>query len=134
VGLAIVSSLPIAPQSLIRCSTLACSLRAQICVVRQLASDRQRTHDTWRGIASEYPSCRTDRCAQGKAVREALEASATGSRRAWAGEGPGGRWLPLRSDLAEQHAARERLASVGLLRDVPSFDEPPSEASESAAA
>jgi hypothetical protein len=107
------------PNDVVACVTLDCTVPAHVCVARQLASDVQRTRDTWRGQGSEYPSCVTARCAQGRGIREALDRNATV---AWRGEGPGGRLSRLRSDLQEQHAARSRLALVGLLDDARTVD------------
>jgi hypothetical protein len=107
------------PHDPVSCVTLDCTVPAHVCVARQLASDAQRTRDTWRGQGSEYPSCVTARCAQGRGIREALE---PGAKVAWRGEGPGGRLSRLRSDLPEQHAARTRLAVVGLTEAVSTVD------------
>lgn len=74
---------------LFRCRTLGCDVDARRCVMRQLVSEVQRTKDGWRGQASEYPSCVTEGCAQGRGVREALDPHAGVAFR---GVGPGGRF------------------------------------------
>lgn len=98
-----------------------CLMMLGTCVARQQVSDLQRTRDTERGQAPEYPSCQTDRCATGRAIRALLDPQ----RKGWRGVGPGGRFLPMRSDLAQQEAARQRQAAAGLLEDVPTLDAPP---------
>jgi hypothetical protein len=103
------------------CRTLQCTLRASQCVARQLASDIQKTKDTWRGEASSYPHCVTERCAQGRGVREALDPTA---KVAWRGAGPGGRFEPGKRGAEAVARARSRLKAVGLLDDVPTCDLP----------
>jgi hypothetical protein len=97
-------------------------LPAHVCVARQLASECQRTKDTWRGEASAYPSCVTERCAQGRGIREALDPDASVKFR---GAGPGGRFERGRKDVAKQHAAKARLRAKGLLEDVRVLDVDP---------
>lgn len=77
------------PDDVFRCQALGCDVDARRCVMRQLVSQVQRTRDGWRGQASEYPSCVTETCAQGRGVREALDPGAGISFR---GVGPGGRF------------------------------------------
>jgi hypothetical protein len=97
----------------IECVALGCDVPARVCVARQKASDAQRTKDTWRGEASEYPSCVTERCAQGRGVREALE---PGEDLPWRGAGPGKRFVSRRkTDCGPQQAARKRLQRSGML-------------------
>lgn len=109
------------PDTPIACRTLHAIVPARCCVLRQLLSQRQRTADTWRGIASEHPSC-THRCAQGVAIREEL-AAAMGA--AWRGAGPGRRFIRTRDNQEEQHRARKRQERRGLLTPVPTVDQPP---------
>lgn len=98
----------------VECATLGCDVPAHICVTRQKASESQRTKDTWRGEASEYPCCVTERCAQGRGIREALEPQEVGA--GWRREGPGKRWVSRRrADRGVQEAARKRLKRSGLL-------------------
>jgi hypothetical protein len=108
------------------CSTLHATVRARVCIVRQLRSEEQVTRDTWRGQGSDYPSC-TQRCAQGCAIRaalggELLRADVRGPLRGSRGFGLRRRERP---DLSEQVVARARLRVVGLLEIPPSLDEPP---------
>lgn len=109
----------LSPSAAIHCRRLQCTLPARACVLRQLVSDRQRTRDTWRGVAGEYPSCVTRTCAQGREVRAAVEAA--GALR-WRGAGLHGHWSPLRGDVRAQNEARQRLARVGALDPVSSID------------
>ena len=98
-----------------RCERLNGQLvQAHVCVARQKASDIQRTQDTHRGEASEYPSCVSSQCAQGRAIRRALDPKA---RMTWVGAGPGGRFQRERSRKVRsaQEAARARLERVGML-------------------
>lgn len=105
------------------CRALGCkNLPARICVARQAASDAQRTRDTWRGQGFDYPLCVSERCAQGRAIRAALDP--THAVR-WRGAGPNGRFDRGRSDAVEQYEARQRLAAVGLLDEVPTVDAEP---------
>lgn len=103
------------------CFTLAAEVEACRCVARQRASDVQQTNDTWRGQASEYPSCVTSRCAQGRAVREALDPSA---EVAWRGVGPGGRFTPARRDVESLARAKARQRAQGLLEEASTIDGP----------
>jgi hypothetical protein len=114
----------------IDCRTLRCKVPAHVCVMRQNVSQIQRTRDTWRGQASRYPHCMTERCAQGRGVRAALEPDA---QAAWKGSGPAGLSERLRDDVEEQRAARRRLEAAGLLDDVRTIDvsgDPVAEGSE----
>lgn len=102
------------------CVALSCVLRAGCCVVRQAVSRAQRTHQGSRGQASDYPSC-TERCAQGRGVREAVGGDVT-----WRGSGPGGRFDGgRRGGMLAMLAGRERLRLVGLLDPVPTCDAAP---------
>jgi hypothetical protein len=112
------------PLDTVSCVALHCEVAAHVCVARQIASDVQRTRQSSRGQGFDYPSCVTERCAQGRGIRAALSPDA---QSAWHGEGRGGRLAPRRSDLSQQHTARQRLAAVGLLDLTPSVDEPPAE-------
>lgn len=89
-------------------------LQAHVCVARQKASDLQRTKDSWRGEAGDYPTCVTVKCAQGRAIRAALDPDA---KDAWKGSGAGGRIVARRprEELAAQETARSAKARVGLL-------------------
>jgi hypothetical protein len=107
------------PHDLVGCATLHAIVPAHVCVARQLASEVQRTNDTWRGQGSSYPSCVTERCAQGRGIREAMD---PGAHVTWRGHGAGGRVEKRRSDLPEQYRARLRLAAVGLLDETPTID------------
>lgn len=105
----------------IDCRALGCSLSAGVCVTRQLASQVQRTKDTWRGEASSYPTCVTERCAQGRGIREALDPAAGVS---WRGCGPGGRFEPAKRGGEGVARAKARLGAVGLLDNVSTCDGP----------
>lgn len=106
----------------VRCATLGCTVMARVCVARQAASDSQRTRDTWRGQGFDYPNCVTERCAQGRAVRDALDPTRL---MRWRGAGPGGRFDRGRKDAPQQYEARVRLERVGLLDAVPTVDAEP---------
>lgn len=112
----------LSPAAVFFCRRLRCTLSARPCALRQSASDKQRTRDTWRGEAGEYPSCVTSRCAQGREVRAAVEAAGQVS---WKGAGPGGRFCRDRHNLKAQHQARQRLARIGALDAVPTIDREP---------
>lgn len=113
--------------SVVACTTLRCTLYAAQCVARQKASDIQRTKDTWRGEASAYPHCVTEKCAQGRGVRAALDPAA---QVAWRGAGPGGRFERSRRDVEDVARARARQRATGLLDEVPSIDGPAEPAEE----
>lgn len=118
------------PAHVIVCRTLGCEvLPAGVCVARQVASEVQRTKDTWRGNAGDYPHCVTEKCAQGRAVREALDPTAAAL---WKGEGAGGRIVARRSrkELAAQEKARSAKERVGLLDEVRVVDVHPDPAGE----
>lgn len=73
------SGLPLHADDSFHCGTLACRLRARVCIARQLRSERElggdlapRSSRRKRGIGIEFAHCRSDRCAQGRAIREAL--------------------------------------------------------------
>ena len=83
----------LSPGTPISCATLHAIIPARCCVLRQLVSERQRTIQGSRGQGGEFPTC-TDRCDQGVALREALAEGV--APEGWKGEGPGGRFLPLR--------------------------------------
>ncbi len=105
---------------MVDCATLGCPVLAAVCVARQKASDVQRTQDSHRGEASEYPSCVSERCAQGRGVRLALDPHA---EVAWRGEGFGRRTsFRSRNKQALQNAARARLERAGLLEEVRTLD------------
>lgn len=59
-------------RSRFECRTLGCTLQHLDCLLRQLRSEHELTTDIERGQAPEYPSCRTETCAQGRRIREAL--------------------------------------------------------------
>jgi hypothetical protein len=110
------------PESVICCERLRCRLSARVCVARQVAS-ASRTADTWRGQAAEYPTCVTEKCGQGTAIRAAL-------KKAGATDAPPvlrrtGFKTQLRSakDMIE---ARRRLERLGLLGPVSTIDGPAS--------
>lgn len=107
--------------SVVHCAAYGCPVPAHICVVRQLASEVQRTHDTHRGQASDYPACNTARCAQGRGVRAALDPT---DEVIWNGEGAGKRAgrSKRRKEKRKQEAARARLERVGLLDEVRTLD------------
>ncbi len=111
------------PATPITCHTLHAVVPARCCVLRQLVSDRQTTRDTWRGNASDHPSC-TDRCAQGVAIRAALEGQAPSG---WRGAGPGHRFVRARDDAEAQYRARVQQERLGLLAPVPTLDQPPAQ-------
>jgi hypothetical protein len=105
------------------CLALGCKgMCARVCVARQAASDAQRTRDTWRGQGFDHPSCVTEKCAQGRAIRAVLDP--THAMR-WRGAGPNARFGKGRSDAVEQYEARCRLEAVGLLAEVPTVDTEP---------
>ena len=107
-----------------RCVALNCDgMTAGVCSARQATSEAQRVN--WRagrGRAPDYPHCVTETCAQGRAIRNALDPERTIR---FHGSGPGGRFARDRSDLAQQHASRKRMERAGLLGDVPTLDEEP---------
>jgi hypothetical protein len=121
----------VGPESVVLCAALKCTVPARVCVVRQLASEVQRTQDRHRGEASDYPRCVTERCAQGRGIREALDPCA---QVAWRGTGLGGRVRRERprGERAAQDAARERQARVGLLEQVRMLDVDPDPLTEDA--
>lgn len=89
----------IQPDDTFHCVALDCDdITARMCVVRQLTTDAQRPkqggrRSQWasRGQASDYPSCDSLRCAQGRGIRTALDPTAGVT---WKGVGPGGRFRP----------------------------------------
>ena len=106
---------------IVPCAAMGCPVPAHVCVARQHASELQRTRDSWRGQCPEYPSCVTERCAQGRGVRNALDPNASV---AWKGTGPLGRvpgTMPHRKRRA-QEAARDRLEREGMLDPVRTLD------------
>lgn len=106
------------PDTPFDCKALGCKgLLARMCVARQRVSEMQRTNDTWRGEAPKYPSCQTERCAQGRGIRQALDVEVT-----WVGVGSGKRIEQGRRTGA-QEAARRRLKLVGLLDQVRTLDD-----------
>jgi hypothetical protein len=111
----------VGPDTVFDCRALGCQFTARICVTRQMASDLQRTKDTWRGEASIYPRCVTERCAQGRGIREALDPAAGVT---WHGAGPGKRFEPSRRDAVEVARARARLRACGALDEAPTIDTP----------
>jgi hypothetical protein len=115
------------PQDVFDCATLSCrGMTVATCVTRQLVSEAQRTRDTWRGEAGEFPHCVTERCAQGRCIREALDPKV---QLRWKGAGQKGRVMPLRRGaVAQQIQARERMSLAGLLDPVPTIDQGPREA------
>lgn len=113
------------PDDVFDCRTLGCrGLKVRECVVRQIATDVQRTTQASRGQGTIHPSCDSRKCAQGRGNREALDREADVT---WRGRGPGKRWDRGGSKGACQLAARSRLAAVGMLDSPPSLDEPPEE-------
>lgn len=81
-----------------RCVALCCTLRPAVCVARQLLAARElegdlrpRSSRRKRGLAVTFPTCRSDVCAQGCAIREALGDECAASVR-----------IGGRDDLAEQ--------------------------------
>lgn len=102
----------IGPEFTFRCAALGSTVCAGDCVRRQQVSDLQRTRDTWRGEGSEYPACVTERCAQGRGIRLAVDADVHFRR-----VGPGKRQRALRSDLRAQSVARKRMQTAGLLEE-----------------
>lgn len=105
----------------IDCRTLGCkSLLARVCVARQAASDAQRTRDTWRGQGFDYPHCVTEKCAQGRAIRNALDPTHV---MRWRGAGANLRFDKGRRDAVQQYEAKVRMQWAGLLEDVRSMDE-----------
>lgn len=105
-----------------RCDALkADDVPVHVCVTRQKVTEIQRTQQGTRGQGTEYPLCDTRSCAQGRAIREALGPNV---KIAWNGGGFGGRFQRERPprEIIAQLAARDRLASAGLLRDIPTVD------------
>lgn len=106
----------------IRCERLdGEELPAHVCVARQVASDIQRTQQASRGQGTEFPTCDSRKCEQGRAIRKALDPRAPVS---WEGAGPGGRFQRDRSrkEKAEQDVARAKLERAGLLEPVRVLD------------
>jgi hypothetical protein len=59
------------PSSRFWCTTLGGELCAGHCVMRQQKSEEELTRDTdSRGLGLTFPPCRTDRCEQGRSIRE----------------------------------------------------------------
>jgi hypothetical protein len=111
----------LAPDDRIACKLLGCNVPAATCVARQVASDAQRTRQVSRGQGTDFPTCVTERCAQGKGIREALDDRA---EVAWKGHGPGGRFAVGRAGRArrEQETAREAARRRGELEEVRIID------------
>ncbi len=108
------------PESRFDCTTLGCQgLQVKVCVARQLASEKQRTKDSWRGEGGDFPHCVTEKCAQGRGLREAL---APGVKVSWLGAGPGKRFDRGRKGRALQIAAQIRQRRIGLLDRVRVLD------------
>ncbi len=110
----------ITPETRFDCVALSCrGMKVSVCVARQIASGAQRTRDTWRGQGSEFPTCVTERCAQGRAIREATSG--------WLERRPepflGNRRSPAVQRALNETRARRRLERVGLLGDVPTIDD-----------
>lgn len=84
----------IEPDDVFDCVALGCKgLSARTCVARQQATDAQRTQQASRGQGTDYPLCDSRKCAQGRAIREALEPRMAAR---WRGVGPGGRFAGAR--------------------------------------
>ncbi len=72
----------IGPDFSFRCAALRCPITAGECVERQKVTDAQRPSGDARSSSgrrcqvSDFPSCDTLRCAQGRGIREALDPSA----------------------------------------------------------
>jgi hypothetical protein len=116
------------PCSPFRCAVLHAILPVRVCLLRQAVSARQRTHDTWRGQGSDFPSC-TERCALGAKVRRSVAGADSVT---WKGSGQNRRVaLASPRHRMEQLVAMRRLAVVGLLEIPPCLDEPPSDESDS---
>lgn len=110
------------PDDVFDCVALGCrGMAVRTCVVRQLATDAQRTGQSSRGQGTEHPSCDTRKCAQGRGIRGALDPAAAVT---WQGAGPGGRFARPRRQQ-EQDAARTRQERVGLLDPVRCLDVDP---------
>jgi hypothetical protein len=113
------------PDFVFRCMALGCSgMSARTCVARQIVTDRQRTQQESRGQGTEFPTCDTRKCAQGRVVREALRDGLTVR-----GAGPGGR---LRYDPQGKLAGKRmrQLEREGALGEVPTCDREPTEDDE----
>ena len=105
-----------------RCERLSTDgVQAHTCVTRQRVTDLQRTQQLSRGQGTDYPTCDTRSCEQGRLMRELLGSSAPMT---WQGSGPGGRFERERSraGVAAQAEAREHQRRVGLLAPVPTVD------------
>jgi hypothetical protein len=100
------------------CLALCSVVTVGVCIARQAASDIQRTTQRSRGQGTDYPSCQTFRCGQGRHIRERFDPDA---RVTWRGEGPGGRFTARRYQ-ADQEAARQAQKRSGLLDEVPTLD------------
>jgi len=110
------------PDLAFRCEALGCDgVLVRTCVARQLATDAQRTRQSSRGQGTEYPSCDTRKCLQGRGIRAALGPSAGIT---WDGAWVGGRFQRERSrvDARGQDRARDRLDRAGLLDPVRTLD------------
>ncbi len=106
-----------------RCARLnADDVPVHTCVTRQVVTDLQRSRQVSRGQGSDYPSCDSRSCDQGRSIRGRLDPS---TPIAWQGAGPGGRFERERSRglFAVQEAARTKLDRVGLLAQASTVDQ-----------
>jgi hypothetical protein len=101
------------------CLALCSVVTVGVCIARQAATDCQRTTQTSRGQGTAYPSCDSRKCAQGRHIRERFDPDASAK---WTWEGPVKLYGKGRANVAAQEAAKRRIASVGLLDEVPTLD------------
>ena len=116
----------ILPETRFNCHTLGCDgMEARTCVLRQLSTDAQRTEQASRGQGTDFPSCDSRKCAQGRGIREALYDPEGAVR--WRGVGPGGRFDVSRGGSG---ASRRRHEREGLLDAVRILDLDPDPVTE----
>lgn len=112
------------------CRALACTVTARECAFRQAVSAVSRTGDTWRGQASEFPSC-SARCAQGRGIAAALSPATLAEIREEAARHARHRGAELSpAQKAAQERARKRMEREGLLDPTPSLDGGPEPVAE----
>ena len=110
------------PDSMFDCKALHCRLSMRCCVVRQSASDMQRTKDRWRGQSTLYPHCVTTQCEQGRGIRKWIDPEAIIK---WRGAGPGGRFDAGKRGAVAQLRAKAKQEAEGRLDATPTMDMSP---------
>ena len=116
----------VAPDRVVHCQALHCTLTAGACVKRQIKTEAQHPKHLQhgqavyrRGVAGDHPTCDSTTCAQGAAIRDQLDPR-SGVR--WSGVGNKHRFERVQRDVFKQYAAARALAVVGLLDIVPTCD------------